>query len=105
MFAASVTVKLLILYFALRYGDEGPTSRPWKLSFTIAAVFSAFDILSGSHHAQIKPMIFVIYLCLSLAWMLWYHRIQNVALSILVGAIGAVALFLGVPVFVSTVLE
>jgi len=97
MFALSVTIKLLCLYFALKFGDTGRPSRPWILGVVLAVLFTGIDLLSGyrtPHHGLILGSL---YLVSAVVLMNLYYRIQNVALSLLVGAGGAVFLLLGVP--------
>jgi hypothetical protein len=99
MFAFSITFKLLSWYLALKFGDEGPAKRPWILGIIVGGVFGIFDFESNRQWTfQQRAELGVFYLIAAIVLMNIYHRVQNIALSLLIGAIGTAILFFGVPI-------
>ncbi len=99
MFAFSITFKLLSWYLALKYGDAGRVSRPWILGAVVALVFAGFDVCSAHRGFQGSLMLASAYLVTAVVLMNIYYRISNIALSLVVAAVGTVVLFFGVPYF------
>jgi len=97
MFAFSITFKLLIWYFALKFGDTGRPSRPWILGSAVAFVFTGFDVYTSQLGLRSGLILSVAYLVSAVVLTNVYYRVQDVALSLLVGAIGTAVLFFGVP--------
>ena len=105
MSAFSITFKLLCLYLALKYGDRGKANRPWCLGLAIALIFSFFDVNCGYRNLRSHLILCVAYLAVALVVMHLYYRVQNVVASLLIGSIGVVTLFFGIPYFVAIVLD
>jgi hypothetical protein len=105
MFAASITCKLLAWYFALRYGDSGPDSRPWLLGGIIGVVFGMFDILVESRQLWVQTLVLLSYLSAGFAIMHVYFRIEGVVLSVLTCAVGTGMLFIGIPIMLIPLFE
>ena len=97
MFAFSITFKLMSWWLLLKYGDTGSPSRPWVLGTLVGVVFATFDIVAEYRGLLHSGIIGGAYVFCGLVLAHIYYRTENLALSLLVGAVGTAVLFLGGP--------
>ena len=103
MFAVSITVKLLVWYLALHYGDAGNAKRPWLLGLVVGSVFAAFDLYANRVPLPHRDLKAAIYLATAILLFNVYYRLRGIAASLAVVAIGTAVMFLLLPYWLNLV--